>query len=416
MKIIVLGAGVVGVTTAYDLAKAGHAVTLIDRHDAPAQETSFANAGHVSHHTAQSWAQPGVPAKVLRHPFKEDSPYLIRPRLDPRQWDFAARFLSNCTEAAYEDANRRLKQLSRYSVARLRALRDNEALVYDQADRGILSLFETRAELEAATEAAQAAGETRFKQLDWSGCIATEPALAQSQADFTGGLFHEDDETGDAHQFTIALAARARSLGVTFQLATELHKILVAADRVTGVATDRGRLDAEAVVVCLGSYSPFFVRPFGVRLPVYPMKGYSVTIDVKGANAAPMVGVQDGARKVYMSRLGDRLRVAGTGELAGYDTKLRRRRARAILDRALTLFPHCGDPAQARYWCGLRPMSPDCVPVIGQAGAGIGGLFLNTGHGSLGWTLACGSAALLTDLVSGRAPDIDPGDYRADRF
>lgn len=414
MKILVLGAGVVGVTTAHALAADGHAVTVVDRQGDPAMETSFANAGHVSHHTANSWAAPGVPGMILRRPLAEDAPYLIRPSLNPRQWGWAMRFLRNCTANGYRDANKRLLQLSRYSVARLRALREKEDLVYDQSRRGVLSLYKTEQDLDHAMQATAIAGETAARRLDWSACVALEPALAQSQDHFAGGVHHTDDETGDARQFTAALAATLQNQGVTFLFNANIRKIVADGDRVTGVMIDRSIEPADAVVVCLGSYSPFFVHPFGIRLPVYPVKGYSVTLPTDGANAAPLVGIQDSAHKIYMSRLGDRLRIAGTAELAGYDRTLRLKRAKSILARALTLFPHGGDPAQAQFWAGLRPMTPDCVPVIGPTA--IEGLFLNTGHGSLGWTLSCGSARLLADLVAHAEPEIDPVGYAPDRY
>ena len=416
MRVLVLGAGVVGTAAAYFLREAGHDVTVVERQAGAGLETSFANGGIVSAYTARPWAHPEVPGLLIRWFGREDAPYLFRLRPDLAQWRWALRFLRNCTRRRFERAQRVALRLSTYSLARLEALREKEGLAYDRRAGGVLHLHRSAAALDAAHAFETRLADARFhpRRLDREAMVATEPALRQAAARFAGALFFPRDETGDAHKFTVALARVAAARGVAFRFGESVRRLVGDGRAVTGVETDREVVHADAVVVSLASASPAFLARFGVRAPIYPLKGYSVTIPTEGCDGAPTHGVHDGQRRIVMSRLGERLRCAGTAELAGYDRSVRPDRARAMLDAALALFPRCGDARKAESWAGLRPMTPDCLPVLGATG--VRGLYLDTGHGSTGWTYACGSGRIVADVVSGRAPEIDLSGLTADRF
>jgi len=408
MKVLVLGAGVVGVTTAYYLAQAGHEVVVVDRQPGAGLETSFANAGEISPGYASPWAAPGVPLKAVKWILDRQGPLVIRPQASVAMWVFLARMLRNCTAARYAINKARMVRLAEYSRDCLRTLRADTGIAYDERSRGTLQLFRTQAQLD------QIAGDIAvlkqygvpFEVLDRAGCIAVEPGLRAAQKPFVGGLRLPDDETGDCHLFTQALAQQAQRHGARFLYGTTIAAVLTTAGAVSGVETSRGRLQADAYVVALGSFSALTLRAVGVDIPVYPVKGYSITVPITHADGAPESTVMDETYKVAITRLGDRIRVGGTAEVGGYRNVLRASR-RATLERSLTeLFPLGGDPAQATFWSGLRPMTPDGPPVIGATR--YRNLFLNTGHGTLGWTMACGSARLLAALVAGKQPEIDP--------
>ena len=416
MRVLVLGAGVVGTAAAYFLGEAGHDVTVVERQAGAGLETSFANGGIVSAYTARPWAHPEVPGLLIRWFGREDAPYLFRLRPDLAQWRWALRFLRNCTRRRFERAQRVALRLSTYSLACLEALREKEGLAYDRRAGGVLHLHRSAAALDAAHAFETRLADARFhpRRLDREAMVATEPALRQAAERFAGALFFPRDETGDAHKFTVALARIAAARGVAFRFGESVRRLVGDGRAVTGVETDREVVHADAVVVSLASASPAFLARFGVRAPIYPLKGYSVTIPTEGHDGAPTHGVHDGQRRIVMSRLGERLRCAGTAELAGYDRSVRPDRAKAMLDAALALFPRCGDARKAEGWAGLRPMTPDCLPVLGATG--VRGLYLDTGHGSTGWTYACGSGRIVADVVSGRAPEIDLSGLTADRF
>lgn len=416
MRVLVLGAGVVGTAAAYFLGEAGHDVTVVERQAGAGLETSFANGGIVSAYTARPWAHPEVPGLLIRWFGREDAPYLFRLRPDLAQWRWALRFLRNCTRRRFERAQRVALRLSTYSLACLEALREKEGLAYDRRAGGVLHLHRSAAALDAAHAFETRLADARFhpRRLDREAMVATEPALRQAAERFAGALFFPRDETGDAHKFTVALARIAAARGVAFRFGESVRRLVGDGRAVTGVETDREVVHADAVVVSLASASPAFLARFGVRAPIYPLKGYSVTIPTEGHDGAPTHGVHDGQRRIVMSRLGERLRCAGTAELAGYDRSVRPDRAKAMLDAALALFPRCGDARKAESWAGLRPMTPDCLPVLGATG--VRGLYLDTGHGSTGWTYACGSGRIVADVVSGRAPEIDLSGLTADRF
>lgn len=416
MRVLILGAGVIGVTSAWYLAKAGHEVTVVDRQPGPGLETSFANAGQVSPGYAAPWAAPGVPLKALRWLFMRHRPLVIWPLPDPALARFLAGMLRNCTNAAYRTNKARMMRLADYSRDCLIDLRAETAIAYDGRQRGTLQLFRTQAQLDhvGADLAVLNTAMVPYDLLDRAGCIAAEPALARAAAPIAGGLRLPDDETGDAHLFTCALAALAEAAGVRFRYDTTARSLLTEGGRVVGADTSGGPIRADRTVVALAAYSPALLRPLGIDLPVYPVKGYSLTIPIADPDAAPVSTVMDETYKVGITRLGDRIRVGGTAELAGFSHRLRGARRATLVRSVADLFPHGGDPAAGQFWTGLRPMTPDGTPIVGPTR--IEGLFLNTGHGTLGWTMACGSGRLLADLISGRRPNIAYEDFALSRY
>ena len=393
MKVAVLGAGVIGVTAAWYLRQAGHDVVVIDRQRGPGLETSFANGGQVSAGHAAPWAGPGVPLQALKWMLREDAPLLFRLRADPAQWRWGLRFLRECTAERYRANAAQLVRLGLYSQAALHALREETGLQYDQVERGILVLH-----------SGDQKPEPGWKTPD--ECVALEPAVASARGQISGGSYFKDDESGDAHKFTTGLAKLCAARGVRFDFGVAIERLETEAGKISGVKTSQGSpIRADAYVLALGSYSPLLARPLGIDLPVYPLKGYSVTMPVKNPAAAWTMSLSDDAHKLVLSRLGDRLRIAGTAELNGYNTDINHVRCAAIVKRVMDLFPDAGDPARATYWAGLRPATPSNIPCIGRSK--YPNLYLNTGHGTLGWTHACGSGRALAVLISGRRPEID---------
>ncbi len=415
MKVIVLGAGVVGVTSAYQLAKAGHEVTVVDRQEGPALETSFANAGEVSFGYCSPWAAPGIPMKAMKWLFMEHAPLILRPKMETTMLSWMAQMLMNCTSQRYAINKSRMLRIADYARVSLAEVRAETGIAYDERMQGTLQLFRTQQQLEASAKdvKALAADGVPYEVLDPEGCIRVEPALRHVREKIVGGLLTPKDETGDCFKFTNALALKAADLGVKFVYGTNIKALDVENGVVRGVVTDRETLCADAVVVALGSYSPLLVKQFGIKLPVYPVKGYSLTIPIVDASRAPESTVMDETYKIAITRLGDRIRVGGMAEISGYTNDLGQKR-RATLEHSVTdLFPG-GDVSKADFWSGLRPMTPDGTPVIGATK--VKGLFLNTGHGTLGWTMSCGSAKLISDLVSGRKPEIDATDLAVSRY
>ncbi len=416
MKVLVLGAGVIGVTSAWYLRQAGHEVTVVERQPAVGSETSHANGGQVSWGAGAPWAAPGVPRQALAWLLRRHSPLVLRPRLDPAMWRWLFQMLANCTSERYAINRDRMLRLSRYSHECLVALRRETGTRYEERLSGVLELFRTAKELdEAARESAL------LKQwgidcqlLDRAGCGAHESALRAAHEKIVGGLLFPGDESGDCLQFTRALALLAESKGVRFALDTGIERLEADGSRLDHVVTDKGTMTADAYVLACGSYSPLLLKPLGIRLPVYPVKGYSLTLPLTDNAPAPTGSITDVTHKVVISRLGNRLRGAGTAELAGYDLSLRPARLAAVSHVLTDLFPGAGDWTKAVSWCGLRPMTPDNPPLLGATR--YGNLFLNTGHGTLGWTMACGSGKIVADVVSGRAADIDMNGLTLARF
>ena len=416
MNVIVLGGGVIGVATAHFLINAGHEVTVIERREGPGLETSFANGGQISVSHAAPWSRPELPGQLIRWMGRRDAPFRMVPQLDPHMWRWGIAFLRNCNSARFQRNAVRLQRLAQYSQKMLTQVRETTGIQFHHEARGILSVFRTNEAYEAAAGHADALrSEGIYKEiLDTRECLVREPALQDAAQRITGGIFSPLDECGDAHIFTQALAKHCSGQGVTFRYNERIESIDITGDTATSVTTENGRCEADTIVVALGSESPIYTRRLGIPLPVYPVKGYSVTIPTAGRNNAPSMGIADEERKIVIARLGGKLRAAGTAELVGYDHRIDERRARSVLEPLLELFPNGGDPDQVEFWTGLRPMTPDGSPVIGQTG--VKNLFLNTGHGSVGWTLACGSARLVSDMISGRKHEMDPSEWALARY
>lgn len=407
MKILILGAGVIGTTSAYYLTRAGHQVSVIDRQPGPALETSYANAGQISPGYSAPWAAPGIPLKAIKWLFSEHSPLVIQPRLDGDMLRFVAMLLRNCTGGRYGINKERMLRLAEYSRIAFAELREATGIEYEQRTRGTLQLFRSHKQLQAAHKdiaVLQRSG-VPYELLDGEGCIQAEPALARVRHKFVGGLRLPLDETGDCRLFTESLAETSRALGAEFRYGVDIRALLTAGGEISGVQTDQGLMTADAYVVALGSYSAPLLRPLGVDLPIYPVKGYSITLPITDPDAAPVSTIMDETHKVAVTRLGDRIRVAGTAELAGHDLSLDQKRRATVTHVVSDLFPDGGDIARSEFWTGLRPMTPDGTPVVGPTP--IPNLYLNTGHGTLGWTMSCGSGRLLADLISQRSPQID---------
>ena len=416
MKVLVLGSGVIGVTAAWELAKAGHEVSVVDRQPAPGMETSFANAGEISPGYSAPWAGPGVPLKAVKWLLMHHRPLVIRPTLDWTMIRWCASMLRNCTEARYRLNKGRMVALAEYSRDCLKALRAETGIRYDERMQGTLQLFRTQKQLDgAATDIAvlERSG-VAFQLLDRAGCMVHEPALAAVGDKFVGGLRLPGDETGDCFEFTQKLAALATARGVRFRQGTRIERIERSHDRISGVVTTDGELDADAYLVALGSAAPQLLAPVGVALPIYPVKGYSITVPITAPAKAPVSTVMDETHKVAVTRLGERIRVGGTAELAGYSLALHDARRRTLEHVVDDLFPSAGDLDRASFWCGLRPMTPDGTPIVGATR--LPNLFLATGHGTLGWTMAAGTGRVIADMISGRAPAIDVRGLGLERY
>jgi D-amino-acid dehydrogenase len=409
MKVIVLGAGVIGTSAAWYLNRLGCEVTVVDRQAAPAAETSFANGGQVSVSHAEPWANPGAPLKALKWLMKEDAPLLFRLRADMRQWLWGLAFLRECTPGRTRRNIEQIVRLGTYSRAKLQELRRETGLAYDHLERGILHFYTDPREFDAALEPARQMRELGCERrvISAEEALRIEPALARAR--IVGATYTSEDESGDAHAFTTGLARLASQAGVKFLFSHDIKALRQEAGRIDHVElTDAegsyARLKADAYVLALGSFSPQLAAPLGIRLNVYPAKGYSVTLPVTDPERAYQVSLTDDEYKLVFSRLGDRLRIAGTAELNGYDRSLNRVRCEAIVRRVEALFPGAADASRAQFWSGLRPATPSNVPYVGRSR--IANLFLNTGHGTLGWTHACGSGAMVADLVCGRQPEL----------
>ncbi|KAA1176224.1 D-amino acid dehydrogenase [Marinobacter salinexigens] len=411
MHILVLGAGVVGITTAWFLQKQGHQVTVVDRQTLAGVETSYANGGQISVSHAEPWANPSAPFKVLKWLTQADAPLLFRPRLDPAQWRWALSFLGQCTSARAAHNIRQMVNLGTYSRDQLQALRKETGIQYDHLEKGILHFYTDPAEFDGAREP------TRLMQdlgcdrqiIDAERAVELEPALKPIQSRIAGATYTAEDESGDARKFTQNLAKLCAEAGVEFRYGTEVVGFEQAGDRILGVRTihegHHETLRADSYVLSLGSFSAVLARKIGLFLNIYPAKGYSITVPVKNEEAAFNVSLTDDEYKLVYSRLGDRLRVAGTAELNGYGRELDMTRCRAIVRRAAEVMPDAAWWDQAEFWTGLRPATPSNVPYIGKSH--FANLYLNTGHGTLGWTHSCGSAAALADVVGGRKPEVD---------
>ncbi|MCW0465245.1 D-amino acid dehydrogenase [Xanthomonas sacchari] len=406
MRVLVLGSGVIGTATAWYLARSGCEVTVVDRQPAAGLETSYANAGQVSPGYASPWAAPGVPLKALKWLFQRHAPLAITPTADLQQYLWLAQMLRNCTAERYAINKARMVRLSEYSRDCLDQLRAETGIAYEGRQLGTTQLFRTQQQLDGAAKDIEVLREygVPYELLDRAGIARVEPALANAPATLVGALRLPNDQTGDCRLFTQRLAAMAAAVGVQFRQGETIEALQADGDRIDGVRIG-GRVErADRYVVALGSYSPGLLAPLGIRLPVYPLKGYSLTLPIRDAALAPTSTILDESYKVAITRFDARIRVGGMAELAGFDLS-RPARRRATLEKVVNdLYPRGGDLAAAEFWTGLRPATPDGTPVVGATG--YRNLFLNTGHGTLGWTMACGSGRYLADLMVSRQPQI----------
>ncbi len=417
MKVVVMGAGVIGVTTAWYLAKQGLDVIVLDRQLEPGLETSFANAGELSYGMTSPWAAPGVPVKALKWLFMKRRPLFIWPLISPKMWMWSVQMLRNCNTERYAVNKSRMVRISNYSREALPDLIAETGIEYDGREQGTLQLFRTVKQMQGsrADQEILSQFDSPFEVLDQDGCIGVEPALVEVREKFVGGLRLTADRTGDCRMFTLALAKKAEELGVEFQFGQSIRSIAIENDKVAGVETGfAGRITGDAYVCALGSYSPILLRTIGLKLPIYPVKGYSVTLPVVDGEMAPQSTIMDETHKVAITRLGDRIRVAGTAEIAGYSDRLGPHATSTVKHVINDLFPKGGDLSQAEGWTGLRPMTPDGTPVMGATR--FDNLFLNTGHGTLGWTMACGSSRAVADLIAGNEPEISFDGLTAERY
>jgi D-amino-acid dehydrogenase len=416
MHIVILGAGVIGVTSAYYLAKSGHQVTVLERQSGPALETSFANAGEISPGYASPWAAPGIPQKAVKWLFMKHAPLIIRPTVDLATWRWVTAMLGNCTASRYAINKSRMVRLAEYSRDCLIALRQETGIAYDERAQGTLQLFRTQKQLDSIAKDIEvlAADGVPFEVLDVAGCVAAEPGLAPVRHKVVGGLRLPNDETGDCFKFTNELARRAEALGVRFVYGTDIRRLKTEAGRVVAVETGIGDIEADVVVAALGSFTPALLAPLGLRLPIYPVKGYSITVPIVDESRAPVSTIMDETYKIAITRLGDRIRVGGMAEIARFNTDLPEARKATLVHSVEDLFGGAGDQSQALFWSGLRPMTPDGTPIIGKTR--LSNLYLNSGHGTLGWTMACGSGRVLSDMIAGKAPEIDASDLSLSRY
>lgn len=417
MKVVVMGAGVIGVTTAYYLARQGAEVVVIDRQTGPGLETSYANAGQLSYGMTSPWAAPGIPKKAVKWMFMKRRPLFVWPLISPTMWNWGVQMVRNCNPDAYRVNKGRMVRISSYSRDVMPELIAETGIEYDGRAQGTLQLFRTEKQLKdsRADQDILAEYDSPYEVLDRDGCIAVEPALAGVSDKFVGGLRLTADRTGDCRMFTIALTEKCMSMGVKFHYGQVIREVVVENNRVVGIDTETdGRFTGDAYVCAMGSYAVNVLDPIGIRLPVYPVKGYSVTLPVTNDACAPQSTIMDETYKVAVTRLGDRIRVAGTAEIAGYSNRLGPHATDTVKHVINDLFPNGGDISKAEGWTGLRPMTPDGTPVLGATK--FNNLFLNTGHGTLGWTMACGSGRAVADVVLGNKPEIDFDGLTAARY
>ncbi|EEX34106.1 MULTISPECIES: D-amino acid dehydrogenase [Vibrio] len=400
MKVVILGSGVVGLTSAWYLSQAGCQVTVVDRQPRAAEETSFANAGQISYGYSSPWAAPGVPLKAMKWLLEEHAPLKIKPSLNPELLHWASQMLKNCQLDRYRINKARMLAIANRSRECLAQLNQQHDLNYQGRTQGTLQIFRNHKQLEAVEKDIALLEEsgTRYQLLDAKECLLQEPGLANIQGTLTGGLYLPDDETGDCYLFCQQLQAMAEHAGVEFLFNTEIQRLNIQGNQVTSVVTSQGEIEADKFVVAMGSYSKSLLEQVGIDIPLYPVKGYSLTLPVINRDFAPQSTIMDETYKVAVTRFENRIRVAGTAELAGFDPALPDKRLATLNHVVANLFPQGTDLTQAEYWTGFRPMTPDGTPIIGETK--IENLFTNTGHGTLGWTMACGSADILTEVIT----------------
>jgi len=416
MHIIILGSGVIGVTNAYYLAKEGHKVTVIDRQSAAGMETSFANAGQISPGYSAPWAAPGVPQKAVKWILSKYAPLIVNFKPEWDKIKFITRMFANCNAKSYATNKDRMVRLAEYSRDCLVELDKEIAFDYNHERKGTLQIFRTDAQLKASAKDIAVLEENNvpYELLDAEGCVAAEPGLADVKNDIVGGLRLLNDMTGDCFKLTTQLMKKCREMGVEFKFDTSIDKLNMSDGKISSVATSAGDFKADKYVMALGCYSTKLLKDVGIDSPVYPVKGYSLTIPVINEDAAPVSTIMDETYKVAVTRLGNRIRIAGVAELTGYDLSIGDKQRNTMRHVISNLFPNGTDLSEDNVWCGLRPMTPDGTPIIGKTE--ISNLFLNTGHGTLGWTMSFGSARVCTDIVCGKEPEIRSENFAISRY
>ncbi len=416
MQILVLGSGIIGITTAYYLARQGHQVRVIDRQPAAGLETSYANAGQISPGYSAPWAAPGIPLKAIKWMFSKHSPLVVNPKPDWQKVTFITRMLSQCNENSYIKNKSRMLALAEYSRLSLKQFQQKNEMSFDDRSQGTLQLFRTRKQVTAAKKdmAILDKFQVPYESLNVNACIDAEPALQRVKHKFVGGLRLPMDQTGDCYQLTEQLAQHCKDLGVKFEFETEIKSLRMENQRIHSVTTDRGQFKADKYVIAMGSYSSKLLQSVGIKSPVYPVKGYSITLPISNTDASPVSTIMDETHKVAITRLGDRIRVAGIAELNGFNLELNESRHKTLKHVISDLFPDAAKLNQDDFWTGLRPMTPDGTPLVGATE--ISNLFLNTGHGTLGWTMSFGSGRLLADIISGKQTDIDCNELSINRY
>lgn len=417
MKILILGSGVIGVTSAWYLAKSGHEVTVIDRQSSVANETSFANAGQISPGYSAPWAAPGVPAKAIKWLMQELAPLKINIKdVDTETLVWMTKMVSNCNTKDYHTNKSRMMRIAEYSRVCLQELRQEINIQYNHRTQGTLQLFRTPSQIKSSKKDLAVLDECGidYQVLTPEQCLEYEPALHYTIDKVAGGLRLPKDETGDCHMFVTQLAKECEALGVKFVMNTSIQKLNREHNTIVSVTTSAGEFTADSYLMALGSFSTHMLSNIGIKIPVYPVKGYSLTLPIDDFSAAPESTIMDETYKVAITRLGDNIRVGGTAEITSYNLELQQKRRKNIEFSIANLFPHAADLTQAEFWAGLRPMTPDGTPILGKTS--IDNLFLNTGHGTLGWTMSLGSAKYISDIINCKPPDIDSVGLSMERY
>ena len=416
MKVLILGGGVIGVTSAYFLAKQGHDVTVVERQESVALETSYANAGQVSYAYSSPWATPGIPLKAIKWLLSKHPPLVINPMMSTETLKFIYRMLKNCNHSSFNINKGRMLRISNYAKGCLSEIERDTKIEYEQRKKGFLQILRTNKQV-VDTQKDIAVLEqfgTSYKVLDVDGCLAVEPGLKHVKHTIAGGLQFEGDVTGNCFKFTNELQKKCLELGVNFEFNIIVESLLIDNRKICAVKTNKGDMAADSFVVAMGSYTTKLLQPVGIDIPVYPVKGYSITVPVLSDEDAPQSTVMDETHKVAITRLGNNVRAAGTAELTGYNLSLREKSRATVRHSVQSLFPYATDMSDDQFWTGLRPMTPDGTPVIGKTP--ISNLFLNTGHGTLGWTMSTGSGKLIADIVSGNKTEISLDGLEMSRY
>ena len=417
MRVLILGSGIIGTTSAYYLAKQGHDVTVIDRQNSVALETSHANAGQLSYSFSSPWAAPGLPLSLIKWMFSKHPPLIVNPNLNSETVKFLYQMLKNCNSKSYEINKSRMVRVSNFSKKCLLELEKDEDIFYEQRKQGSLLLFKSAKQIENIKNDLSLLEKLniQYELLDLNGCIQAEPGLHHVKSEFTAGLRFANDCTGNCYLFTNQLYKKCLEMGVKFEFNTQIEDIQIEKERISSIKTNRGEFDSDSYVVALGSYSSKILSKVGINIPVYPVKGYSITLPVLNNEDAPQSTIIDDTFKIGITRLGNNIRVAGTAHITGYNLELREKSLSLLKYGLNRLFPYATEECDdMKFWAGLRPNTPDGPPIIGSTP--YSNLYLNTGHGTLGWTMSLGSGKLLADIISGIEPEISSEGIDMSRF